>query len=686
MPGMSIDVPAYLAFLPPPLLALLDAAAEPVQGVPGLRVQQGLRGAFPRIETIEALSLVCAVYEAVRGELAAVLAQRATDRAFLDTVIADCAAQGTASGIPWSSPDYPTAFGRTDPAGRTVLGPLPGPRSEPPPVRVPAFLQGEQVTLFGPPDTPKMAINAMNALHRRRSDEPALVSELVHASGQVPRWGADDEDSKTPLMTSFLLACDNLIGCFDGSLTHVDEQGRTYTLAETGRSKPIKRIPGLALPDGAHLLRGNPLPLHLYDLVQHVWHNRQRPEALVFYVPKLENEEEAAYLRTLIQATEAAVQARHPAYVLGSIRVLLVFENPRAIFRITEMAAALSPHFIGGSLGWHDFLGSTARLLRHEPRYRIPVKADPDIVIRHIKESHVLLAKSLGAMGAISIGGMYGILFEAGNEASYRVSMVGFIRDVVTQLRRGLTGFWVAHPDFVRIGIALVEAWRRYERDPRDPTLTALVSALVPDPVEQGPLLRFVQAADGPGLDEGHPRYLRAVLAADLQVSPVIRNDDPEEVRYNVFQALQYLADWLGGNGCVALPATLRDARGDDVFVRVMDDLATTERSRWELWAEVQHGRVPQELFERILAEERAFLQGGPDASAAGVARRVQIPWSGAAARWYPVAVALLRQLVTSVDPPEFVTELALPFTFDAIRDAEDPWAAAQALCPGRYA
>jgi len=49
----------------------------------------------------------------------------------------------------------------------------------------------------------------------------------------------------------------------------------------------------------------------------------------------------------------------------------------RLCFRIREMAAVLHPHLLGGSLGWHDFLGSTARLFRHDPRYRIPVKADP---------------------------------------------------------------------------------------------------------------------------------------------------------------------------------------------------------------------------------------------------------------------------------------------------------------------
>ena len=675
---MPYDVPAYLAFLPAPLLARLDADAEPVPAVPGLRVQRGLRERFPRIETDEALALICAVYRRTHAHLAQVLAQRVTDRAFLDAAVRSCAEAGSLSSTPWSSPDYPTPFGAVDSEGRVVLGAIPAP--PPIPIHVPLFLQGEQVTLFGPPDTEKMAINAMNALHRVRSDEPPLVAELVDASGEVPRWGADDEDSKTPLMAAFLHACDNLVGCFDGTLSfHDAARNKDYALADDRLARPIKRIPGLALPDGAHLLDGNPLPLHLYDLVQHVWNNRSRPEALCFYVPKLENEEEAAYLRALIEATEDEVSARDPAYVRGSIRTLLVFENPRAIFRIPQMAAALGPHFLGGSLGWHDFLASTARLFRHEPRYRIPVKADPDIVIRHIKESHVLLAETLAPLGAISIGGMYGILFEEGNAASYRITMVGYVRDVVTQLRRGLSGFWVAHPDFVRVGIALVEAYRRHERGDSD-TLRALVSQLVPDPVEQGPLLDFVFGEDVPGLDSQHPGYPRAVLAADLEESPVIANSDPEEVRYNVFQALQYLADWLGGNGCVALPATLRDARGDAVFVRVMDDLATTERSRWELWAEVAHGRVARADFERILDEECAFLQGGPDASTAGVARRVQIPWEGEAARWYPIARRLLHELVTRAEPPEFVTELALPFTFDVVRDAADPWAAAEAF------
>jgi hypothetical protein len=40
---------------------------------------------------------------------------------------------------------------------------------------------------------------------------------------------------------------------------------------------------------------------------------------------------------------------------------------------------------------------------------------------------------------------------------------------------------------------------------------------------------------------------------------------------------------------------------------------------------------------------------------------------------------------MTEANPPEFVTELLMPFTFPVIRDAADPWAAAKRLCPGKY-
>ncbi|MCA9567563.1 MAG: hypothetical protein KC656_06960 [Myxococcales bacterium] len=671
-----MHVSATLDYLPQPLIDALRTTQRDVPGVEGLTVEGDLLDRFPELQGAEALGLVVDVFLDVRDGLARVLDRRKADRAQLDAWTLEAAAAN--AGREYRDPAWATPIGRRDADGRVLVGPS-GVDVPCTPVSLPEAIAGTAVTLFGPPDSAKMCINAMNALHRVRPGEPAIVAELVEASGRVPRWGADSEDSKTPFVGDLLQATANLAGCYARTLDLVDERGRHYALASEGLAVPIKRVPGLALPAGTHQLHGEPLPLHLLDLVLHAWLNRDRPDALVFYVPKLENEEEAAYVRDLVEATERRIAARHPGFPVGCTRLFIVFETPRAIFRIAEMAEALHPYFAGGSLGWHDFLAATARLFRHDPGYRIPVKADPDIVIHHIKESHVRLARTLAPRGAVSIGGMYGTLFEDGNDASFAVSMVGYVRDVVTQLRRGLDGFWVAHPDFVRIGIALVEAWRRRAADPG--VLDRLLVALVPDPAALAGLRAFVAGEDVAGLDASDPLYPRALLAADTGESAVISNSDPEEVRYNVFQALQYLASWLAGTGCVALPASLRDARGEPVFVRVMDDLATTERSRWEIWAEVAHGRVSEATFRRVLAEEVAFLQAGRDTAT----KRVQVPWSGETGRWYPLAVRILEQLVLAADPAETVSELLLPFTFPVVRDAGDPWAAAVALCPGRF-
>ena len=71
----------------------------------------------------------------------------------------------------------------------------------------------------------------------------------------------------------------------------------------------------------------------------------------------------------------------------------------------------------------------TARLFKEEPNYRIPVKADPNIVIKYIQASHNLLAEVVGSRGGIKVGGMYGILPVAGHRESLQITIRGFFKD-----------------------------------------------------------------------------------------------------------------------------------------------------------------------------------------------------------------------------------------------------------------
>jgi malate synthase len=658
------EIPYYDDFISPSIKDHLIKESTPVEGVEGL-TQVGLGGG---LENKESLKFLCDLYDAVKGELNIILTRRNRDRKFIDERTKALGAFNREFKRDYLSPDYKTVFGLEDGDGRIVLGPKQKNYFKDggePIGTIPEYLRGNHVTLFGPPDSAKLSINAMNAYHRKLKDEPAIVEELLSTHESLPKWGADDEDSKTPLREDLISAGMNLTQCLDGTLS-VDDGKKKYELEKEKLSLPIKRFPGLALPCFFMFYRGEPIPLHMYDFALHLFENWHNEKALAFYVPKLENEEEARYIKIMLETAEIMIHKLHPTYKIGSIRLMIVLENPRSVFRTHEIMDELYPYFVGASLGWHDYLASTARLFKEDSNYRIPVKADPDIVIKYIKGSHDLLAQVVGSRGGIKVGGMYGILPISNDlmTPSYQVTMKGFIRDVVTQLKRHLTGFWVAHPDFVRLGLALVEAWK-FHKHGNSAKLETLVKSLLEEKHHQE-ILDFIHGQDIRGLDKNDPMYARSLIVADMKESSFIANNHPDEIRYNVFQSLQYITDWLSGNGCVALPALVAGTP-----VRVMDDLATAERSRWEVWHEIRHGRFSLANFLKIAHEEFAFIR--KDKS--NEKKIVQVKWDERTAKWYPVAMNLMIKLMTEKEPVEFATQLFLPFTIDKVRSAQDPWA-----------
>lgn len=673
---MKRSIPYYRDFISDALLATLLKEAKLFDGVENLQ-HIGTSGG---LENKDSLNFLCELYESLEGELNAVLNRRMSDRKFIDERTRASVVFNQEWKRDFLDSDYRTVFGLEDAEGRIVIGPKnPNYHSQGgrPIAPIPEYLQGNHVTLFGPPDNAKLSINAMNAYHRKLKDEPAIVEELLKTHNSLPKWGADDEDSKTPLREDLISAGENLTACLDGTIAFTETNGRKYELATEKRSLPIKRFPGLALPSFFMFYKGQPLPLHMYDFALHIFKNWHNPQAMVFYVPKLENEEEARYIRLMLETAEKIIHKLHPEYKIGTIRLMIVLENPRAVFRAHEIMDELYPYFVGASLGWHDFLASAARLFKEDANYRIPVKADPDIVIKYIKASHDLLADVVGSRGGVKVGGMYGILPITNDlkSDSFQVTIKGYIRDVITQFKRDLTGFWVAHPDFVRLGLALVEAWKIH-KDGNSEKLNTLVTSLLDQKYHQE-MLDFIHGPDITGLDKNDPLYPRSLIVADIKESTYIANNHPDEIRYNVFQSLQYITDWLSGNGCVALPTQV-----GGIPARVMDDLATAERSRWEVWHEIRHGRFSVEEFLKIAHEEYTFIR--KDLS--NDKKIVQVKWEERTEKWYPVAFNLMVKLMTDVEPVEFATQLFLPFTINSVRSSQDPWAKVMELDADKFA
>ena len=93
------------------------------------------------------------------------------------------------------------------------------------------------------------------------------------------------------------------------------------------------------------------------------------------------------------------------------------------------------------------------------------------------------------------------------------------------------------------------------------------------------------------------------------------------------------------------------------------------------------HGRFSIEDFVRIAHEEMGFIRRDLSNSSDNTSGKiVQVKWDDRTAKWYPVAYKLMLQLMTAANPPEFATELLMPFTVESIRASSDPWSAIQAV------
>jgi malate synthase len=112
-----------------------------------------------------------------------------------------------------------------------------------------------------------------------------------------------------------------------------------------------------------------------------------------------------------------------------------------------------------------------------------------------------------------------------------------------------------------------------------------------------------------------------SVTAAELLDVAATPGDVTEEgLRNNVSVGIQYLAAWLRGSGAVAIN-------------NLMEDAATAEISRSQIWQWLHHGRIGEADVRRVTEEELARLGEG-----------------------YGDAHALFERVATQPDYVEFLT------------------------------
>jgi malate synthase len=175
------------------------------------------------------------------------------------------------------------------------------------------------------------------------------------------------------------------------------------------------------------------------------------------------------------------------------------------------------------------------------------------------------------------MGGMAAQIPIRGDEKANAQAMAMVRADKLREVKNGHDGTWVAHPGLVPVA-----------REIFDTHLS------MPNQIDR--LRDDVMAT-----------------ATDLLRVPAGTRTE-KGLRWNINVGIRYLASWLAGNGCVPL-------------YNLMEDAATAEISRTQIWQWIHHGasledgrQVTAGLFRRALAQEmdRIRQQVGEAAFAAG--------------------------------------------------------------------
>jgi malate synthase len=231
-----------------------------------------------------------------------------------------------------------------------------------------------------------------------------------------------------------------------------------------------------------------------------------------------------------------------------------------------EILYELREHSAGLNAGRWDYIFSVIKKLGHRPEFVLPDRGAVTMAVPFMRAYADLLVRTCHRRGAHAIGGMAAFIPSRRDAAVNEVALAKVREDKEREAGQGFDGTWVAHPDLVPVALeifdrVLGERPNQVERQRDD--VTASAAALLD-----------VAATPGEITDEG--------------------------LRNNVSVGIQYLAAWLNGSGAVAI-------------FNLMEDAATSEISRSQVWQWLHHAKVERAAVERAIDEEVAKLGEGYD-------------------------------------------------------------------------
>ncbi len=366
---------------------------------------------------------------------------------------------------------------------------------------------------------------------------PTNAKMVINALNSGARcFMADFEDSNSPTWQNLTEGQLNLHRAVCGELSH-SENGKDYVLSDDP-ALLLCRVRGLHLPE-AHL---DGACGAFMDFALYVRHNHavlaERGWGPYLYLPKLESHLEARLWNRAFEIAEQELGLEG-----GTIRATVLIETVPAAFEMEEILYELRDHAAGLNAGRWDYLFSMIKCFRDRPEFVLPDRNAVTMTVPFMRAYTEQLVSVCHRRGAHAMGGMSAVIPSRSDEEANRRAFEAVSADKRREAEQGYDGTWVAHPDSVPVAMAefdRVLGDRPHQLDNRRDDVAVASEDLL-------------AVGETPG-------------AATLDG---LRND--------VDVGIRYIESWLDGNGAAAING-------------LMEDAATAEIARGQVWQWIRHG------------------------------------------------------------------------------------------------
>jgi malate synthase len=391
-----------------------------------------------------------------------------------------------------------------------------------------------------------------------------MVINALNSGARI--FMADFEDSNSPTWRNCIEGQANLIDAVDRTIS-LDTGEKQYRLQDQIATLLV-RPRGWHLHEAHLVVDGEPVSASLFDFGLYLFHCGQRQRDAgsgpYFYLPKLESHLEARLWNDVFLYAQEKLSIPR-----GTIRATVLIETILAAFEMEEILYELREHSAGLNAGRWDYMFSIIKKFRDRPEFVLPDRPLVTMSVPFMRAYTELLVKTCHRRGAHAIGGMAAFIPSRRDPEVNEVALAKVRDDKLREAADGFDGTWVAHPDLVPVALSVF-----------DDTLGER-----PNQVSR-------------------QRDEVAVAAEDLlNVSATPGEVTEEGVRLNVSVGIQYIASWLNGVGAAAIN-------------NLMEDAATAEISRSQIWQWVQHDRVTRDRVLELEREELEKLGPGHEAAA----------------------------------------------------------------------